>query len=122
MNDEHERMTVLVVGAGRTGAQVLRQLSKNPALKVVTLDPRESPHAVEKGIIENVDYKEALTPLTLDHVLRECKPALILLTSTAEDMGLGSSAGIDLFSDALREEVATIADVPVIEVAASRRS
>ena len=71
MNDEHERMTVLVVGAGRTGAQVLRQLSKNPALKVVTLDPRESPHAVEKGIIENVDYREALTPLTLDHVLRE---------------------------------------------------
>jgi len=36
-------MVVLVIGAGRTGAQVLRQLKKNPAITIRTLDPRENP-------------------------------------------------------------------------------
>jgi FlaA1/EpsC-like NDP-sugar epimerase len=108
--------TILVVGAGKTGAQVLRQLSKNPRIKVVTLDPRDEPHAVKRGIIKNVDFKEALTPLTLDHIIKEANPDLILLTSTSEDMGLGQSSGVEMFSSALRDELATLSDVPVIEV------
>lgn len=112
-------LTVLVVGAGKTGAQVLRQLSKNPRLKILTLDPREEPFAVSQGILANVDFKEALTPLTLDAILLQARPDLILLTSTAQDLGLGESAGVDMFSDALRDELATIADVPVIDVARS---
>ena len=112
-------MTILVVGAGNTGAQVLRQLLKNPRLRILTLDPRDNPQAVEQGILENVDYKEALTPLTLDHILKEAQPDLILLTSSPEDMGLGKSPGISIFSDALRDELATLADAPVIEVARS---
>ena len=116
MNVEHT-MTVLVVGAGKTGAQVLRQLLKNPRITIMTLDPRDEPHAVTRGIIENVDFKEALTPLTLDHIIKEANPDLILLTSTSEDLGLGQSSGVDMFSSALRDELATIADVPVIEVA-----
>jgi len=111
--------TVLVVGAGKTGVEVLRQLLKNPRLRILTLDPRENPDAVGQGIIQNVDFKEALTPLTLDHVLRQARPDMILLTCTAEDMGLGQSAGMDMFSDALRDELATIADVPVIDVTRS---
>lgn len=112
-------MTILVVGAGKTGTQVSRQLCKNPKLKVLTLDPRENPQAVTQGILPSVDFTEALTPLTLDHILKQAHPDLILLTSTAEDMGLGEPAGIGMFSDALRDELATIADVPVIEVARS---
>ena len=110
-------VTVLVVGAGRTGAQVLRQLFKNPRLRILTLDPRDEPFAVSQGILENVDFKEAFTPLTLDAVLKAARPDLILLASTAEDLGLGEAAGVEMFSDALRDELATIADVPVIEVA-----
>jgi hypothetical protein len=99
-------MTILVVGADKTGAQTLRQLFKNPKLKILTLDPRESPYSVGQGMIENVYFKEA-------------RPDLILLSSTARDMGLGESPGIGMFSDALRDELATIADVPVIETARS---
>ena len=110
-------MTVLVVGAGKTGAQVLRQLLKNPRIKILTLDPRDEPHAVKKGIIHNVDFKEALTPLTLDHIIKQAAPDLIMLTSTSQDMGLGESSGIEMFSSALRDELATISDVPVIDVA-----
>jgi hypothetical protein len=112
-------MTVLVVGAGNTGVQVLRQLLKNPTLRILTLDPRENPYAVEQGIIENVDFKESLTPLNLDQVLNQAKPDIILLTSIGEDMGFGSAAGVNMFRDALRDEIATISDVPVIEVARS---
>ncbi len=112
-------MTVLVVGAGNTGAQVLRQLSKNPKVKILTLDPRENPYAVEQGFIENVDFKEALTPRNLDQVLSQAKPDIILIASIGEDMGFGSAAGASMFRDALRDEIATISDVPVIEVARS---
>lgn len=111
--------TILVVGAGKTGAEALRQLLKNPSLKIVTLDPRDEPYAVSQGILQNVDFKEAFTPLTLNAIVAEARPDLILLTSTAQDLGLGESAGVDMFSDALRDELATISDVPVIEVARS---
>ena len=109
-------MTILVVGAGKTGSEVLRQLLKNPELRILTLDPRDEPHAVSQGILQNVDFKEALTPLTLDSIIKEARPDLVLLTGTAEDMGLGDAAGVDILSAALRDELATIADVPVIAV------
>ena len=115
---EHS-MTILVVGAGKTGTEVLRQLFKNPNIRIITLDPRDRPFAVTQGILENVDIKESLTPLTIDSVIKEARPDLVLLTGTPEDMGLGEAAGIDVLSAALRDELATIADVPVIEVASA---
>lgn len=55
-------MRVLVIGAGRTGAKVLKQRKNNPAIEVVTADPRQELYAVEEGIIEKVDIREAITP------------------------------------------------------------
>lgn len=110
-------MKILVIGAGHTGAQVLRQLKKNPGIQVVTADPRDKPEAVKQNIIPAVDYHEALTPLTLEHIVRQARPDLILWTSTTGDMGLGHAAGLDMLTSALQDEVALIADVPVIEVA-----
>lgn len=112
-------ITILVVGAGKTGTQVLRQLLKNPKLRILTLDPRDNPHAVRQGIIGNVDYKEVLTPLTIDDIIKEAQPDLILLASTAEDMGIGTAAGMDVLSETLRDELATISDIPMVEVASS---
>lgn len=112
-------MTILVVGVGKTGAEVLRQLLKNPSLRILTLDPRDEPYAIQEGILESVDFKEPLTPLTIDTIVREARPDLVLLTTSPQDMGLGEAAGIDMLSAALHDEIATIADVPVIEVARS---
>lgn len=112
-------MTVLVVGVGKTGAEVLRQLLKNPALRIVTLDPRENPYAIQEGILEDVHFKEPLTPLSIDAIINEAKPDLVLLTTSPQDMGLGEAAGIDVLSAALDDELATIADVPLIKVARS---
>lgn len=110
------KMKVLVIGAGYTGSRVLRQLKKNPGIEVVTADPRDNPEAVKQKIIEAVDYKETLTPLTLEHIVKQAMPDLILWTSSTADMGLGYAPGIDMLTNALQDEVARISDVPLIEV------
>lgn len=112
-------MVVLVIGAGQTGAHVLRQLQKNPRLKVVTADPREDAFAVTEGIIPAVDILETVTPLTLDHVIDLARPDLVLFTTGNLDLGPGAAAGMDILAGALREEIAAIAKVPVIRVVAT---
>jgi len=114
-------MRILVVGAGRTGAEVLRQLQKNANLTIQTVDAHERPYAVEQGIIARVDYLESLTPLTLDYVVARAKPDLVLLTRAPRDLGLGSALGMDMLADALQDELATISEVPMLLVAQTSR-
>jgi saccharopine dehydrogenase-like NADP-dependent oxidoreductase len=113
-------MRILVIGAGRVGARALRQLQKNPDLTVITADPRDEPYAVQEGIIPDVDLREPLTPLNLDHMVAQIQPDLVLLTRSTEDLGLGAAPGMDLLSSALGEELTVISDVPMIEVSRSQ--
>lgn len=108
---------VLVIGAGRTGARVIEQLRKNPEIVIVTADPRKELYAVEQGIIDAVDICEALTPLTLEHVLDQALPDLILLAMPTEDLGLGAPPGVEILAEALRKELAALSRAPLIEVA-----
>ncbi len=110
-------MRVLVVGAGRTGARVIRQLKKNPELEIIVVDPRAEPFAVEQGLIASVDIHEAFTPLTVDYVLEKARPELVLLAMATEDLGLGDAPGMDILAEALRQEVSSASTVPMIEVA-----
>jgi nucleoside-diphosphate-sugar epimerase len=110
-------MRILVVGAGRAGARVIEQLQKNPEITVITADPREEPQAVQEGIIPKVDILEVFTPLTLEFILKEARPDMILLAMATEDMALGQAPGIDVLADALREEMAAISEIPLIVVA-----
>jgi len=114
---EEKNMRVMVVGAGRIGARVLRQLQKNPKIEVLTVDPREETYAIQHNIIPAIDFHEALSPQAIRHVLEQTKPDLVLVTTTTEDMGLGKAPGIDILVEALRQELAAIAKVPVIAVA-----
>ena len=110
-------MRILVVGAGRVGAQVIRQLQKSPSLTLITCSPHQEPFAVQEGVISQVDIQETLTPLTLEYVLAKAKPDLILLTSAFEDYGLGTAPGVDVMVGSLKKELASISEVPLIEVA-----
>jgi FlaA1/EpsC-like NDP-sugar epimerase len=114
-------MRILVIGAGRTGTRVIEQLRKNPAISIITADPREELFAVQQGIIESVDIREVLTPLTLEHVLEKARPDLVLLAMPTEDMGLGAPPGVEILVEALREELAALSRVPIIEVARGGR-
>jgi hypothetical protein len=110
-------MRVLVIGAGRGGAKVIRQLQKNPDINILTVDPRQEPYAVQQGIIERVDIQEVFTPLTLDHIFEQAEPDLVLIATSTQDLGLGDAPGMDILAQSLREELAALSEVPVIEVA-----
>ena len=110
-------MRILVIGAGRTGSRVIRQLQKNPAIEIITLDPRPNAYAVKQGIIESIDIVEGFTPLTADYVLEQAKPDLVLLAMSSEDFGLGEAPGIDILADSLRQELASTSEVPMVEIA-----
>ena len=110
-------INILVVGAGRSGGAVIRQLKKNPGISVFTADARDELYAVAEKIIDKVDIAEPVTPLNIDEIIAKYHPDLILLALPTEEMGLGKSAGVDILADALRDELSAVANVPVIEVA-----
>ncbi len=72
---------------------------------------------MREGLIDALDVREPLTPLTVEAILARVKPDLVLLASASEDMGLGEAGGIDVLAKTLRDEVKALADVPVVEVA-----
>jgi len=110
-------MRVLVIGAGRVGARVLRQLKKNPKIEVVTVDPRDTPYAVEEGIIEGVDYHADLNTVEIKETLNEVRPDLVLVTTSKEDMARADVSGLEVLVTGLRDELEATAEVPIIAVA-----
>ena len=109
-------LRLLVVGAGWVGAKVLLQLRKNPALTVVTVDPREKPFAVEEGIITSVDFQRELTPWDLESVIEEVAPDLVIVTTSRDDIGRSGVPGLEILVEALRQELEATAKVPIIAV------
>lgn len=93
------------------------QLRKNPKIEVMTIDPREQPFAVQQKIISSVDFRETLTPQAIEFILSETQPDLVLVTTSTEDMELGKVPGVNILVESLRQEIAAIANVPVIGVA-----
>ncbi len=110
------RPRILVIGAGQTGIRILLQLRKSEVFEVITADPRPEPAAVREGILEQVDIVEPITPMTLEHVLRESRPDLVILAMPPEDMGLGSTAGMDVLAEGILAEIAALSGVPVLDV------
>jgi len=109
-------LRVLVVGAGRVGARVFLQLKKNPEITVVTVDPRETPYAVEEGVIASVDYHSDLTPGDLKPIMEEVKPELVLVTTSREDIGRTGVPGLEILVESLQGELEAMANVPIIAV------
>jgi hypothetical protein len=110
------KFRLLIVGAGRIGAKVLLQLKKNPTLLVYTVDPRETPYAVEEGIIASVDYQKELTPKDLEPVIEEIEPDIVLVTTSREDIGRSNVPGLEVLVEALRQELEATSKVPIIAV------
>ena len=109
-------MKVLVLGAGRVGAKVIRQLRKNQEIEIVIADPREAPYALKEGIINTLDHIVELRSFELEPIIRETKPDLVLVTTSPEDIGRSGIAGLDILVDALSREIETAFSVPVIAV------
>lgn len=78
-------MRVLVIGAEKLGAQVLRQLKKIPEMEIVVAERRERPVAVECGVIDKVDVVAHVTSLNFSEVLDCTNPDFVILARTVQD-------------------------------------
>ena len=79
-------MRVWVIGAGRAGSSVLRQLRKNLDIEVVVSDPIEKPRAVLDGLIDKVDIVERITLLNVN----EFAPSVLLMKNVTVSLSLVS--------------------------------
>ncbi|MEM0342732.1 MAG: hypothetical protein QXJ32_04785 [Thermoplasmata archaeon] len=108
-------MKVLVVGGGKLGSMVIRQLRKNPRLEIVVADPHRNPCAVAEDRLCDFHLRVHVTPLNFKEVVDRVKPDLVVLARTTEDweqsdvpMGAQYVAGM--------ERELTKGDVPVLPV------
>lgn len=108
-------MKVLVVGAGELGGRVIKQLRKNPDIVVIVADYRERPTAVKKGIIDEIDIQEHITPMNVVDVVQDAKPDLILLARKAKDWGHGDTVMATQFIAGLERQLSRF-HIPVIPV------
>ena len=113
---DSDAFSILVIGAGKAGAKVLLQLKKNPKLDVTTIDSRETPIAVEEGIIDSIDYIAELTPIELKPLIERIAPDIVLLTTSREDISKSNVPGLEILVDTLRQELEFAAEVPIIAV------
>ncbi|RME64019.1 MAG: hypothetical protein D6790_03830 [Caldilineae bacterium] len=89
-------------------------MQKNPDIEVVVSDPSPAPAAVKQGVIERVDIVENVTPLNINQLARRIRPDLILISSSAEEHGLGALEGGQALTHALNYEIASHCDCPVL--------
>ena len=112
-------MKILVVGAGRIGSKVIKQLEKNTKIKFYTVDPRENPHALEQEIVEKIDFSVDLIPRELIKIINDLRPDLVLVTTSKEDISKTGVQGIDILVDSLNSELESASEYPIISVSRS---
>lgn len=112
-------MRVWLIGAGRAGSAILRQLRKNPDIEVIVSDPLEKPRALLDGLIEKVDIVERVTLLNVNEVARRVRPDLILISTGAGSQSFGNVSGGAAFAEALNYEISSASDYPCVVVSRS---
>ncbi len=78
-------MRILVIGGGKLGTVVIKQLKKNPDVKIVVADWRRDCVAVEKKVIDKIDIHAHITPMNFKTVIEKVRPDLVLVARSAKD-------------------------------------
>lgn len=112
-------MRIWVIGAGRMGSSVLRQLQKNRALEIVVSDTQANPKAVQDGVLEQVDFVERVTPLNINEVAKRIHPDLILIATGSGMHSYANLSGGVAMADALNYEIATASTYPCLVISRS---
>lgn len=108
-------MKVLVIGAGRLGAQVISQLKKNKQITIVTADAHSEPEAVRRCVIDKVDINAHITPLNAAEIVEKVKPDLVILARSVDDWEEGDVPMGTEFVMGMERELTRIG-VPVLPV------
>lgn len=109
-------MKILVVGAGKVGSKVIKQLRKKASIDIYTVDPRENPEALEQGIIEKIDYAVELVPGEIIKILDGLKPDLVLVTTSKKDISKADVEGMELLVESLDNELEATSEYPIVSV------
>jgi predicted dinucleotide-utilizing enzyme len=109
-------LKILVVGAGRIGSKVIKQLKKSAKIKFYTIDPRENPKALEEEIIEKIDFSVDLIPSEIIKIINDLRPDLVLVTTSKEDISNTGVQGIDILVESLNNELESASEYPIISV------
>jgi len=112
-------MRIWLIGAGRMGSSVLRQLQKNSNLEIITSDTKDRPKAVEDGLIDQIDFVERVTPLNVNAVAKRIRPDLILISTGSGVNSYTHLAGGMAMADAFNYEIATASAYPCLVISRS---
>ncbi|MCS6828973.1 MAG: hypothetical protein NZ553_20340 [Caldilinea sp.] len=107
-------MRIWLIGADSAGTAALQQLQKNPDIQVIVSDAIERPKAVERRVIERVDYVESVTPLNINQLARRIRPDLILLDRSALQRAYGRLSEGFTFAESIQEEIAAASEWPCL--------
>jgi len=112
-------MRIWLIGAESIGAATLRQLQKHPDMTVIVSDTSPNPLAVREGLIDKVDYSEAVNSVNINQLARRIRPDLILLSPPEGGVGLGALEGGQALAQALNYEISTRSEYPLIVLSLS---
>jgi hypothetical protein len=112
-------MRMWLIGAGKTGCAVLRQLQKNVNLEIIVSDTQERPQAVKEGLIDQIDFVQRVTPININEVAKRIRPDLILIATGSGIHSYAHLAGGVAMADALNYEIATASDYPCLVISRS---
>lgn len=109
-------MRIWLIGADKSGCEVLRQLQKDPDIEIVVTDMIDQPRAVTDRLIKKVDFVESVTPININSLARRIRPDLILIDSGAAKRNLARLSGGFVYAEALQNEVAAASEFPCIVI------
>ena len=112
-------MRIWLIGAGRMGSAVLRQLSKNPNIEIVVSDTQPQPKAIQEGVLNELDFVERVTPININEVAKRIQPDLILIATGSGLHSYANLSGGVAMADALNYEIATSSNYPCLVISRS---
>jgi hypothetical protein len=107
-------MRVWLIGADEDAINALRQLRKNLKIEIVVSASEETPLAVQKGVLEKVDFVETVTQVNINRLAHRVRPDLILIDSAEGKRSYGWVDGGMVLADALTNEIARASDYPCL--------
>ncbi len=107
-------MRIWLIGADEDAIDALRQLRKNANIEVIVSASEETPLAVQKGVLNKVDFVETVTQVNINRLAHRVRPDLILIDPTEGKRNYGWVEGGMALADALTYEIARASDYPCL--------
>lgn len=107
-------MRIWLVGADKDAINALHQLRKNSNIEIVVSASEKAPLAVQKGVLNKVDFVETVSQVNINQLAHRVHPDLILIDPAEAKRSYGWVEGGGVLADALTYEIARASDYPCL--------